>query len=185
MPRIEIEVPEDLLQRLREVLPDDCIPGFAEAALREWVTWMDGSARPMSISELETQRAFEIYDRLLVDEVPSADHLGELLGLPMGRARYIAQSLAYRHGNLLRARQAQAILRALENGRWSETGDNCVVIIDRGTQTLMDRTIRGLAAGGELGSVVQGSITVEGVRYDLGPGHHQTLIETFRGYRDR
>jgi len=46
----------------------------------------------------------------------------------------------------------------------------------------MDRTISGLAAEGKLGSLVHGTSTVRGVRYDLGPGHHQALIETFRNY---
>ena len=90
MPRIEIEIPEDVWGRARGFVPEDRIPDLIELALEEWVSWSDGSSRPMSISELETQRIFGIYDRLLVDEIPSADHLGELLGLPMGRARYIA-----------------------------------------------------------------------------------------------
>ena len=46
----------------------------------------------------------------------------------------------------------------------------------------MDRTVRGLAAEEKLSSLVEGTATVEGVRYDLGPGHHQTLTEAFRGY---
>ena len=175
MPKIDLEVPENLMERLREILPADRIPDFILAAFREWVAWLDGSSRPMSISELETQRAFEIYDRMLVDKVPSADHLGELLGLPMGRARYIAQSLAYRHGKLLFARQARAVLDALDQGQWSETGDNCAVLVDSGCQILMDRTIRSLAAEGEISSIVKGTVTMEGVRYELGPGHHQTL----------
>jgi hypothetical protein len=182
MPRIQIEISEDVWERARRFVPEDRIPDLIGLALEEWVSWSDGSSRPMSISELETQRIFGIYDRLLVDDIPSADHLGELLRLPMGRARYIAQSLAYRHGNLIRERQARVILGALENGRWSEAGDNCVVVIDRNCQALMDRTISGLAAEDKLSSLVQGTSTMQGVRYDLGPGHHETLVETFRGY---
>ena len=182
MPRIEVEIPEDVWERAREFVSEGRIPGLIELALEEWVSWSDGSSRPMSISELETQRIFGIYKRLLVDEIPSADHLGELLALPMGRARYIAQSLAYRYGGLIRERQTRAILGALKDGRWSDTGDNCVVIIDRGCQTLMDRTISGLAAEENLSSLVQGTSTVRGVRYDLGPGHHETLLAAFRGY---
>lgn len=184
MPRIEIEVPDDVWERARRIVPEDRMRDLINIAFEEWVAWSDGSFRPMSISELETQRIFDIYDRLLIDNVPSADHLGELFGLPMGRARYIAQSLAYRHGNLIRERQAQAILDALNHGRWSEAGDNCVVVIDRNCQPLMDRTISGLAAEEELNSLVQGTSTVQGVRYDLGPGHHETLVEAFRGYLD-
>lgn len=182
MPKIEIEVSEDVWERARKFMPEDRIPDLIGLALEEWVAWSDGSSRPMSISELETQRIFGIYHRLLVDKVPSANHLGELLGLPMGRARYIAQSLAYRHGSLIRERQARAILGALNGGRWSDTGDNCIVIIDRGCQTFMDRTISGLAAEEKLSSLVQGTSTLQGIRYDLGPGHHETLLATFQEY---
>ncbi len=182
MPRVEIEIADDVWERARRIVPEDRIRDLIGMAFEEWVSWSDGSFRPMSISELETQRIFSIYDRLLTEDVPSADHLGTLFGLPIGRARYIAQSLAYRHGNLIRERQARAILGALENGRWSEAGDNCVVIIDRNCQALMDRTISGLAAEEKLNSLVQGTSTVQGIRYDLGPGHHETLVETFRGY---
>lgn len=184
MPRIEIEVSDTVWDRALRIVPEDRVPDTIGMAFEEWVSWSDGSFRPMSISELETERIFSIYDRLLVAEVPSADHLGELFGLPMGRARYIAQSLAYRHGNLIRERQARAILGALNEGRWSEAGDNCAVIIDRGCQTLMDRTISGLAVEEKLSSLVQGTSTVQGVRYDLGPGHHETLVATFQGYLD-
>ena len=45
----------------------------------------------------------------------------------------------------------------------------------------MDKTISGLAAEEKLNSLVQGTSVVQGVRYDLGPGHHETLVETFRG----
>lgn len=184
MPKIEMEISDDVWERVRRIVPEDRVQDLIGMAFEEWVSWSDGSFRPMSISELETQRIFSIYDRLLIENVPSADHLGELFGLPMGRARYIAQSLAYRHGNLVRERQARAILGALENGRWSGSGDNCVVVIDRSCQALMDRTINGLAAEENLGSIVQGTSTVQGVRYDLGPGHYETLTEAFRAHLD-
>ena len=61
-------------------------------AFEEWVSWSDGSFRPMSISELETQRIFRIYDRLLVEDVPSAEHLGERLYWV--RARWISGAYA-------------------------------------------------------------------------------------------
>jgi hypothetical protein len=59
-----------------------------------------GTLRPTSISELETHRAHKLYDHLFIEEVPSADHLGGLLLLPMGRARYLMQALAYRYGHI-------------------------------------------------------------------------------------
>lgn len=174
-----LEIPEELLQRIPEAIPEESVPELVVAAFAEWVAWLDGSFRPMSVSELEMRRVFSLYDRILVDEVPSAERLGELLDLPMGRARYVMQNLAYRHGGLLRRRRTRAILDALEGARWSEQRDNCVVTIDPGCQNLMDRTIRTLATQGELESIVSGESTLEGVRYEMGPNHHEALTNAF------
>ncbi len=182
--RIEINIPEYLLENIAESIPEADTPDLIEAAFAEWVAWFDGSFRPMSISELETRRVFDLYDRVLVDEVPSAERLGELLGLPMGRARYVMQNLAYRHGRLLRRRQAQAVLSSLNGGRWSDDGNSCVVVVDPGIRDLMDRTIRGLAAQGKLESIVRGETTLEGLRYEMGPNHHKALTEVFGNEAD-
>lgn len=125
------------------------------------------------------QRVFELYDRILIDEAPSAERLGEVLEMPMGRARYMMQNLAYRHGRMLRRRRAQALLKALEAGRWSARRDSCTVTIDPGLRELMDRTMRSLTAEGKLESIVSGELTLEGVRYEMGPNHHEALIEAF------
>ena len=94
--------------------PEERLPKLVAAAFEKWVRWMEGSFRPTSISELETSRAYELYDRLFLEEMPSADHPGGLLLLPMGRARYLMQALAYRHGRMLRERRAEHIRGALE-----------------------------------------------------------------------
>jgi PAS domain-containing protein len=177
--QIKVDIPDELLEHIAQSIPEENLPELIVAAFGEWVAWFNGSFRPMSISELETRRVFDLYDRVLVDEVPSAERLGELLGLPMGRARYVMQNLAYRHGRLLRRRQAQAVLSALNGGKWSNDGDSCVVTVDPGCRDLMDRTIRGLAAQGRLESIVRGRTTLEGVRYEMGPNHHAALTEAF------
>lgn len=64
--------------------PEERLPKLVAAAFEEWVRWMEGSFRPTSISELETSRTYELYDRLFLEEMPSADHLGGLFLLPMG-----------------------------------------------------------------------------------------------------
>ena len=102
-----------------------------------------------------------------------------MLELHSGRARYVMQNLAYRHGGMLRRRRARAIIDALEGAEWTEQRDNCVVTIDPGCRELMDRTIRSLAAQGELESIVNGESTLEGVRYDMGPNHHEALTKAF------
>jgi hypothetical protein len=178
--KLEVNVSEELLRRISEAIPEEAVPDLIEAALTEWVGWLDGSFRPMSISELEMRRVFELYDRILVDEAPSAERLGEVLEMPMGRARYMMQNLAYRHGGMLRQRRARAILKALDEGHWSARRDSCAVTIDPGFRELMDRTIRSLAAQGNLESIVSGDLTLEGVRYEMGPNHHEALTEAFR-----
>src|SRR5215216_2101712 len=125
--QLTVDIPEELLKRMPGTIPEESVPDLIAAAFAEWVAWLDGSFRPMSISELEMRRVFELYDRVLVDEAPSAERLGEVLELPMGRARYVMQNLAYRHGGMLRGRRARAISEALESAEWSEQHDNCVV----------------------------------------------------------
>src|SRR5215217_8332779 len=117
--RVMVEIPERVWEAAAAFVPEgaepeDRLPALVAAAFEEWVRWMEGSFRPTSISELETRRAYELYDRLFLEEMPSAEHLGGLLLLPMGRARYLMQALAYRHGRMLRERWTEHIRGALE-----------------------------------------------------------------------
>lgn len=158
--------------------PEDRLPTLVTAAFEEWVRWMEGSFRPTSISELETSRAHELYSRLLLEEMPSADHLGGLLLLPMGRARYLMQALAYRHGRLLRERRAKHIRNALEAAEEDDQGQPFVVI-DPGCRDIFDRTARDLRAQGKMRSGLEGKLVLEGVRYEMGEGHLEALKEAF------
>jgi hypothetical protein len=178
--QISVNIPEEVMERIPGAIPEESVRDLIAAAFDEWVAWLDGSFRPMSISELEMRRVYELYDRILVDEAPSAERLGEVLELPMGRARYVMQNLAYRHGGMLRRRRARAISDALEGAQWSEQHDSYVVMIDPSCRELMDRTIRSLAAQGDLESVVSGESTLEGIRYDMGLNHHEALTRAFR-----
>ena len=116
--------------------------------------WMEGSFRPTSISELETSRVYELYERLFVEEMPSADHLGGLLLLPIGRARYLMQALAYRHGRMLRERRAEHIRGALEAAEEDEQG-RPFVVIDPGCRDIFDRTARALRAENKINRVLK------------------------------
>jgi hypothetical protein len=163
--------------------PEERLPGLVAAAFEEWVRWMEGSFRPTSISELETSRAFELYDRLLTEELPSADHLGGLLLLPMGRARYLMQSLAYRHGRLLRERRVEHIRGALEAAEEDEQG-RPFVVIDPQCREIFDRTARALRARSRIRSGIEGKVVLEGVRYEMGEGHLEALKEAFASYKE-
>ena len=163
--------------------PEERLPTLVAAAFEEWVRWMEGSFRPTSISELETSRAYELYDRLFLEEMPSADHLGGLLLLPMGRARYLMQALAYRHGRMLRERRAEHIRGALEAAEEDDQG-RPYVIIDPGCRDTFDRTARDLRAQGKMRSGLEGEVVLEGVRYEMGEGHLEALKEAFAPKED-
>lgn len=160
------------------VAPEERLPGLVSAAFEEWVRWMEGSFRPTSISELETSRAYDLYDHLFTEEMPSADHLGGLLLLPMGRARYLMQTLAYRHGRMLKERRARHIRDALEAFEKDDQG-RPYVIIDPVCRDVFDRTIRDLRAQGKMSSGIEGEVVLEGVRYEMGENHLKTLREAF------
>jgi hypothetical protein len=98
----------------------------------------------------------------------------------MGRARYIVQSLEYRRGRFMQQRQIRAISHALEDGQWSQDRKNCVITIDRSSQTFIDRIIGDLHANSKIGSIVKGTATLDGVRYELGDGHHKQLTAKFK-----
>ncbi len=150
---VTVEIPEEVWEAAAAFVPEGAapeerLPGLVSAAFEEWVRWMEGSFRPTSISELETSRAYDLYDRLFTEEMPSADHLGGLLLLPMGRARYLMQALAYRHGQMLRERRAKHIRGALEAAEEDDQG-RPYVIIDPGCRDIFDRTARDWASPGK------------------------------------
>ena len=160
MKSVTVDIPEKVWEIATGFVPegaapDERLPALVAAAFEEWVRWMEGSFRPTSISELETSRAYELYDHLFVEELPSADHLGGLLELPMGRARYLMQTLAYRHGRMLKERRAEHIRRALDSAEEDDQG-RPIVIIDPGCREIFDRTARALRAQNKIQSGLQG-----------------------------
>jgi hypothetical protein len=109
--------------------------------------------------------------------MPSVNELGRRFGLPMGRARYIVQSLNYRHGGFLRQRQLDAILEALDNARITPNGETRTIVVDRTSAGIIDRAFNELLAGRRIASLVKGMPVAEGVRYDLGGNHYAVLRE--------
>jgi hypothetical protein len=179
MPSVTFDVPDGVWAELQRIAPPDAIPQLAQAALREWAAWLSGAFRPMSMSELETERIFALYNSVLTDELPSVNDLGQRFGLPMGRARYIVQSLAYRHGRFVQERQIRAILAALDEGRWSDDHSTVVIVVDRSSANVIDRTLSDLLADKRVASIVRSVATAQGQRYDLGSNHHKVLKEAF------
>ena len=180
---VTVEIPKGVWEAAAAFVPegaspDERLPGLVSAAFEEWVRWMEGSFRPTSISELETSRAYELYERLFVEEMPSADHLGGLLLLPMGRARYLMQALAYRHGRMLEERRVAHIRGALEAAEEDDEG-RPFVVIDPACRDVFDRTVRALRARNRIRSGLEGEVVLEGVRYEMGENHLEALKEAF------
>lgn len=178
MPQVEIS--EKLAERLQKIIQGDNLKQLAEAALTEWAGWLDGSARPSSMSELETQRIVAIYETILADDLPSTDHIGQVFRLPMGRARYIAQSIAYRNGELMRLRRVVALLKAFETSTWEENHENCTVVIDPSLKITLDTLLRTLLNDGRIGTTVRGELVVQGVQYEFGDIHYTSIVEALR-----
>ena len=179
MTSIEIQVPQSVIDLLGEEWQES-IGQLAGAALTEWAAWLSSSRRPMSISELETERIHTIYQQVLLDSLPSANHLGRIFDLPMGRARYISQSLNYRYGRFIRKRQVRLLLQALEEAERSDSTGGFTVTIPSAGRQLMEQTVKSLVAEQKLRSSVQGMETLDGIRYELGRGHRDVLIKTFQ-----
>lgn len=179
MREVTIRIPEKLFNRLTEYCPEDLLSGFTNAALEEWVGWLDGSSRPMSISEIESQRIFSMYSNVLAEEIPSSDHVGQFFGLPLGRARYIMQVLNYRHGAFIRERQIRHIVNALRDGESSEDGETYSVKVDKSVKKILDQTISGLVADDQFRSTVSGKVALDHVSYEMGERHRTTLLEVF------
>ena len=88
------------------------------------------------------------------------------------------QTLAYRHGRLLRERRAEHIRRALEAAGEDEQGQPFVVI-DPACRDIFDRTARALHAENKISSGLNGEVVLDGVRYEMGEGHLEALKQAF------
>lgn len=185
MPEITIQIPDDVWAQLQRAdLPAEDVPLLAVAALREWAGWLSGASRTLSMSELETSRIFTLYNDILTSELPSVNEIGRRFGLPLGRARYIVQSLNYQHGGFLRQRQLDAIVEALDNARMTPDGATRIMTVDRGSAGMIDHAFNELLAGRRIASIVKGVPVAEGMRYDLGSNHYAVLRVEMTRLRD-
>jgi len=179
----QIDVRPDIYERLQQLFPNN---GLCEqvvvSALSEWIDWLEGKRRPTSISELETYRIAAIYRDVLTDQLPTADLVGRQFGLPMGRSRYLIQGLNYRFSALMEQRRIEAVLQALEKGKWTQDGVTCVIQVDPSCSGIVSGFLHRLLDDGVVGSPVTGKFVMGYVRYDLGSAHHNSLCEALKGH---
>jgi hypothetical protein len=85
VPIISFEVTDSEFAQLKKVLGDGTAERLAHAALMEWLAWITARDRPLSISQLETKRVMTLYADVLRESVlPSEEHMGSVLQLPLG-----------------------------------------------------------------------------------------------------
>lgn len=122
MPEITLNLPDATYIYIATTFGEDAVNDFSITAMEELISWVNADERQTSISELETKRVFLIYKRILRDILPTAESIGKLFNLPMGRSRYIVQNLNYRHPEFMRRRRITTIITALERREESEDG---------------------------------------------------------------
>jgi hypothetical protein len=184
MPTVKIQISDEHFNNLKTIFGKDMTSDFANAALKEWIAWLDGSRRVMSTTELETERIYTIYQHILTDSIPSAGSIGQIFNLPLGRSQYVVRNLKYKYPQFFRRRKIVLIIQALENGKWSNNRTNCTIEISVECRDLFDKTIKGLKANGKINSEVQGNVVFDNIRYELGSGHHEKLLEEFKNMQN-
>jgi hypothetical protein len=172
MPDPHISVPADLREALDKKLGRGASQAIAQAAFVEWASWLLASSRPVSISEIESERVHTLYSSILKDELPSASRLSALLQLPIARCRYIVQSLSYQYPQLFEQRRLAVLKQAFDSV--TKQGDVYVMDIDPGCRDVLDATLGSIADSAGLAEL-RGRRHGGSVRYELTSGYYQRL----------
>jgi hypothetical protein len=114
---IQVSVDDSLMNDIARLFPgaEDAASSLAALALREWVGWLVGTSRPMTISEQSIERIVDIYGTILTDEVPDASALYNQFSIPLGQARYIVQAISYKQAGALYRRALKDIEQAVDD----------------------------------------------------------------------
>jgi predicted transcriptional regulator len=72
---------------------DNALEKLAQLALSEWINWLSGTKRFLSLTEQTIERVAQIYERLLDNQQPKVSQLYNQLNLPHGQANYISRVL--------------------------------------------------------------------------------------------
>ena len=93
-------------------------------AFDNWLNWLAGKKRYNSLTEQYTDWIYEMYERLLPNETPSANQVYRCFNVPYGQAQYIARVLNNRDIPRLRQRALED-LKAQLLGQKEEI-DKCI-----------------------------------------------------------
>ena len=179
MPKVTIQIPDNTYKFIANRFGEDAISDFSTAAIEEIVSWLSADQRPTSISELETNRIYLIYNRIRKDQIPTAEDIGQLFTLPLGRARYILQNLSYRHPEFMKLRRIKAIIAALEKGDVSEDGLP-IAIIPKECEAYVYSIATEMALANIISTTPTRKKLLEGTRIELGAKDREPLLRRLR-----
>lgn len=181
MATVQINIPDEILEKLQPILGDDVTSDFVAASFQEWMNWLDGSHRVTSITELETERIYTIYGQILKKSIPSANAIGQIFSLPLGKSQYIVRNLKYKHPHFFQERKCALILQSLKSAKREDNNRTFIIEVDIGCQDTLDRVINSLIANHKLRSKPSVAIDFDIARYELGQGHYEALMAEFKG----
>ena len=136
MTKISFVVPDAIVEQISELFPgvENAPSKIADIAFREFVDWLTGSRRPGTLSEQTTDRVLALFSEILFDDVPDASFLVSTLGLSLGQARHIIQTLNLKEPGVLRKRALSQLKQVAEE--WRERIANYEELIARNVRTV-------------------------------------------------
>jgi hypothetical protein len=109
-----------------------------ELAFREWMDWIAGEYRPISISQSNVDRIARIYG-LVIKDVPTLNDLVNIFSFPIGRARYIISVLSYeRNRDFRRGLLAKIAAVLVESIQGKEDEDLVTPFVESALLSVLD-----------------------------------------------
>ena len=123
---VSITIKGDAVQLLSEAFSNteqikqaDLCKAIAQLAVDEWLNWLSGERRFLSLTEQHIERVSCMYERLLPGDRPTPSEISYRFKLPEGQAAYISRVLSDRKFTKWRA-LGLAELKRLLNSRASD-----------------------------------------------------------------
>lgn len=185
MSQISIEIPDSLLEQVAAYFGGDALPDVVVTALEEFVLWLTAEDRPTSISDLEARRIYNIYQSILPGLLPTGEDIGQTFNLPMGRARYIVQTLSYRYPGFMKKRRLTALISALEKGEVSREDHLPVAVVPKECEDYLYSIANELFLEGSIATLPRRMRLSEGIRIEMGINDRQPLLKRLRDDLDK
>ncbi len=180
MSQMTFEIPDELIEQIAAYFGGDALPEIMVTALQEFVLWLTAEDRPTSISDLEAKRIYNIYRSILPDLLPTGEDIGQTFNLPMGRARYIVQTLNYRYPAFMKKRRLKMLISALEKGEVSREDHLPIAIIPKECEEHLNSIANELYLEGSIVTLPRRIRLSEGIRIEMGINDRLPLLNRLR-----